>query len=203
MEEDQMEDAQIASKKLEILRRAYDSFYDGGFHATGIDAVMADTGISKRTLYKYFNSKEDLIEAVLGYYQTRISEDLFQAVKVVGGDPRDQILTFFDIREQLITSRPLRGCLGIKASQEYIGKHEGIAASGQAIAEFVEGNFVRLCREAGFEKAETLGKEITILFQGAILLAQVYGSPSPLETAKAAAIALMNNADPKRQRTAS
>jgi AcrR family transcriptional regulator len=198
-----MQDARIKEdKKLDIVKRAYNSFYDGGFHATGVDAVMADSGISKRTLYKYFGSKEDLIQAVLDYYATQISEELFSAAQAASDDPRAQILAFFDIREQLIVSRPIRGCLGIKASQEYVGKHNGIAASGKAFAEFVEGNFVRLCGEAGFEKPGQLGKEITILFQGAVLLAQVYGNPSPFETAKVATLALMAIADPAKTRSA-
>ncbi len=184
----------MSDKKLQIVKRAYDRFYDGGFHATGVDAVMASTGISKRTLYKYFGSKEELIEAVLDYYGSQIGQALFAPAQFSSDDPRDQIRAFFDIREEMIADSPIRGCLGIKASQEYVGKHDGIAARGRAFALFVERTFIRLCQEALFDEPVRLGKEITILFQGAVLLAQVYGDPAPFATAKAAVEALMTKA---------
>ena len=56
--------AQLEGKKLEIVKYAFDRFYEAGFHATGMEAALVGSGISKRTLYKYFPSKEDLIEVV-------------------------------------------------------------------------------------------------------------------------------------------
>jgi AcrR family transcriptional regulator len=40
-------------------------FYRDGYHATGIDRILADAGVAKMTLYKHFRSKEELILAVL------------------------------------------------------------------------------------------------------------------------------------------
>jgi AcrR family transcriptional regulator len=57
-------DAQAEDKRLEIVKWVFDRFYEGGFYVTGIDTAMAGSGISKRTLYKYFPSKEQLIAAV-------------------------------------------------------------------------------------------------------------------------------------------
>src|SRR5271154_468191 len=48
------QNVEIEDKKLEIVRYAFDRFYEGGFHATGMEAALAGSGISKRTLYKYF-----------------------------------------------------------------------------------------------------------------------------------------------------
>lgn len=189
-----MQLGRMSEKKLEIVKRAYDRFYDGGFHATGVDAVMADTGISKRTLYKYFGSKEELIEAVLDYYGVEISKALFGPAQSASERPREQILALFDTRELMISDSPVRGCLGIKASQEYVGKHQGIAERGKAFALYVEGKFVEICGAAGFPDPEKLGKQITTLFQGAVLLSQVYGDPSPFVTAKEAVIVLMDDA---------
>src|ERR1700754_1676102 len=124
-------DAQFEDKKLEIVKWAFDRFYEGGFHATGVDTMMADSGISKRTLYKYFPSKEELIEAVLDYYGAGIVHELFDPAMAVSDDPREQILAFFDIRKAMVEETPTRGCLAVKASQEYVGKHEGIAALGK------------------------------------------------------------------------
>ncbi len=90
--------AQAEEKKREIVKWAFDRFYEGGFHATGIDTAMAGSGISKRTLYKYFSSKEELIEAVLVHYGEFIMHELFDPVAAIK-DPRKQIMAFFDARE--------------------------------------------------------------------------------------------------------
>src|ERR1700747_1366492 len=119
-EGDEMEQGtEIEGKKLDIVKYAFDRFYDAGFHATGMEAALAGSGISKRTLYKYFPSKEDLIKAVLQIYSEGIVHALFDPVESIS-DPREQIVAFFDV--QRITGRMLtRGCLGMKAAQEYAG----------------------------------------------------------------------------------
>ncbi|MDR7142246.1 TetR/AcrR family transcriptional regulator [Rhizobium sp. BE258] len=185
--------APIPAKKLEILKLAFDRFYDGGFHATGIDTVMAESGISKRTLYKYFASKEDLIEAVLDYYGEGIADAYFAPAMATDGDPRQQILACFDSRRmQLEADR--RGCLGIKASQEYAGKHEGIAARGERLGLHVEQRFIGMCGRLGVADPEGLGKQIAILFQGALLMSQVCRNPAPFASAKAAVETLLQSA---------
>ena len=49
----------------EILAAALASFAERGFAATRLDDVAARAGISKGTLYLYFNGKEELFEAVV------------------------------------------------------------------------------------------------------------------------------------------
>ena len=181
------------SKKDEILKLAFDRFYDGGFRATGIDTVMAESGISKRTLYKYFPSKEDLIEAVLDYYAEGIANAYFEQAIAASSDPRQQILACFDSRRMMLEA-DRRGCLGIKASQEYAGKHEGIAARGERLGFHVEKRFIEMCRWLKVAEPERLGKQITILFQGALLLSQVYRDPVPFVSAKAAVEILLDDA---------
>ena len=54
-----------ASRRDHLVDRAADLFYREGFHATGIDRVLAEAGVAKMTLYKHFGSKEALILATL------------------------------------------------------------------------------------------------------------------------------------------
>ncbi|MBM7049292.1 TetR/AcrR family transcriptional regulator [Rhizobium lusitanum] len=90
---------------------------------------MGGSGISKRTLYKYFPSKEDLIEAVLQLYSEHVVDEMFGPVAAIE-DPRERIVEFFDVNK--IDGRMLtRGCLGMKAAQEYAGKNGRIAEFGQ------------------------------------------------------------------------
>ena len=186
-------DVQAEDKKLEIVKWAFDRFYEGGFHATGIDTAMAGSGISKRTLYKYFPSKEELIAAVLVHYGEFIMHELFDPVAAIK-DPRKQIIAFFDVRRTMLDENPTRGCLAIKACQEYLGKHEGIVALGRSSTLNVEERFVELCKCAGFAQPAALGKQINVLFQGALLLAHISGESSSFVSAKAAVSTMLEQA---------
>jgi AcrR family transcriptional regulator len=180
-------------KRLEIVKWAFNRFYDGGFHATGIDVAMSGSGISKRTLYKYFSSKEELIVAVLTHYAEFIMHELFDPVAAIK-DPRKQIIALFDNRRTMIDKNPTRGCLGIKASQEYLGKHKDIVALGRNAASNLEEQLIELCKRAGLAQSGRLGKQINVLFQGALLLAHVSGDSSPFVSAKAAVSTLLEQA---------
>jgi AcrR family transcriptional regulator len=183
---------EIEGKKLEIVKYAFDRFYDAGFHATGMEAALAGSGISKRTLYKYFPSKEDLIEAVLQLYSEGVVHELFDPVAHIS-DPREQILEFFDVRK--VTGRMLtRGCLGAKAAQEYAGKHERIVELGIAASSRGEVKFLELCKRAGFAKPQRLAKQLNLLLQGALALSHASGETSAFLLAKDVASVVLENA---------
>jgi AcrR family transcriptional regulator len=184
--------AEIEGKKLEIVKYAFDRFYEAGFHATGMEAALAGSGISKRTLYKYFPSKEDLIEAVLQLYGQGVVQELFDPVAHIG-DPREQIIAFFDVRK--VTGRMLtRGCLGAKAAQEYAGKNAGIVELGIAASSRGEVKFLELCKRAGFARPLRLARQLNLLLQGALSLSHASGETSAFLLAKDVASALLENA---------
>ena len=171
-------------KKQEIVDRALASFQAGGFHATGVDTVMADTGISKRTLYKYFPSKEDLIEAVLDQYGCNVDAALFAPAMARDKAPRAQILAVFDVRREAMVAGNYQGCLAMKAAQEYVGKHDGITARGRASALYVEQRFAELCVAADLPDADALARQINVIFQGAVLTSQMRRDSVAFESAK-------------------
>lgn len=178
--------AATSLKRQEIVDQAYRLFYDGGFHATGVDAVMADTGISKRTLYKYFPSKEHLIEAVLDKYAGDVDRFLFQPALARSDDPRGQIRAIFDVRREAMDGNGFLGCLAAKAAGEYTGKHAGITATGVQSSLYIERRFVTLCEKAGMTDAALRGRQITLLFQGAIQTSQLRGTTETFDAAKQA-----------------
>jgi AcrR family transcriptional regulator len=186
-------------KKLEIVKFALDRFYEGGFHATGMEAALAGSGISKRTIYKYFPSKEDLIEAVLQLYSEGVVHELFDPVANIT-DPREQIIAFFDVRK--VTGRMLtRGCLGMKAAQEYAGKHEGIVGLGRSAGSLGESKFLELCKRANFAEPARLAHQLNLVFQGALALSQASGDTSPFLLAKGVASTILENATMARRKS--
>jgi AcrR family transcriptional regulator len=200
-EDDAMsEDVELEGKKLEIVKYAFDRFYEGGFHATGMEAALAGSGISKRTIYKYFPSKEDLIEAVLHLYNEAVVRELFDPVANIT-DPHEKIVAFFDVRKT--TGRMLtRGCLGMKAAQEYAGKHDGIVELGRNASFRGESKFLELCKRAGFAEPARLAKQLNLILQGALVLSHASGDTSPFLLAKDAASAILEKAAAARRKSA-
>lgn len=173
-------------KKQEILDQAQRLFWESGFHATGVDTVLADTGISKRTLYKYFPSKEHLIEAVLAQYGSAVEGSLFAPAMARSDDPRQQILAIFDVRREMMEASCHQGCLAMKAGLEYIGKHKGIEETSRQSSLHVEARFVALCRAGGVKNAEEAGCQVNLLLQGAVLTSQTRRETGVFDAAKAA-----------------
>src|SRR5207342_2211229 len=93
--------------KERILETADKLFYLQGIRAIGVDTIASEIGISKRTLYNHFPSKDTLIMAYLErrFVQPRPSEK----------PPAEQILASFDSRERRFTAKDFRGCPFVNA----------------------------------------------------------------------------------------
>ena len=103
-------DAARQAMKDRILETTDRLFYGQGIRAVGVDTIAAEIGISKRTLYNYFPSKDALIVA----YLTR------RAVprSVSDRPPLEQILGVFDWLERWFASKAFRGCPFVNAVAE-------------------------------------------------------------------------------------
>src|ERR1700723_3378091 len=85
-----------------ILETADRLFYGQGIRAVGVDTIAAEIGISKRTLYNYYPSKDELIAA---YLSRRFIPLLLSDVP-----PAEQILGAFDRLERSFGTKAFRGC---------------------------------------------------------------------------------------------
>ena len=98
------------SMKERILETADRLFYLKGIRAIGVDTIAAEIGISKRTLYNHFPSKDALISAYLERrFVQRPSSDK---------SPVEQILGVFDSLERRFASKDFRGCPFVNAVAE-------------------------------------------------------------------------------------
>ena len=171
-------------KRDEIVKTAFDSFYQNGFHATGVDAVMADSGISKRTIYKYFRSKEELVAATLNYYETvifgRIPEELAKRSK----DPKKQILALFDLKAEEFDRQDFNGCLAINAKIEFEGADSDIETACSHFYTKLENYVAKLCAEANIKSPKTLARQIVTLFAGSVVMGQMHRDSDAPHVAK-------------------
>src|ERR1700682_2435325 len=91
-----------ATMQDRILETADRLFYGQGIRAVGVETIAAEAGISKRTLYNHFPSKDALI---VGYLLRR-----FAPLRESERQPADQILGEFDRLERGFKSKGFRGC---------------------------------------------------------------------------------------------
>src|SRR5262245_64974284 len=93
-----------------ILDTADRLFYRQGIRVIGVDTVAAEIGISKRTLYNYFPSKDDLIVAYLARrLKPAPASDLA---------PAEQILGNFERLQRTFSDGVFRGCPFVNAVAE-------------------------------------------------------------------------------------
>src|SRR3954451_418097 len=89
------------SMKELILETADRLFYEQGIRAVGVDTIAAEAGVSKRTLYNHYRTKDDLIAA---YLTAR-----FKHMEPSDAPAREQILAYFDRLEKMMTGGGFRG----------------------------------------------------------------------------------------------
>lgn len=181
------------TKKDEIVQTAFGVFYKYGFHATGMDKLLANSGISKRTLYKYFRSKEELIQAAIGYYRQITFDAIASELERRGGDAKAKILAIFDLRREALEAGDFSGCFAINAGLEYVGKHPEIENTCADFTRSLENFLADLCRETGYPNPKLMARQITVLLQGTIVYGQSQHDPNVADAAKSLVETLLNS----------
>jgi AcrR family transcriptional regulator len=172
--------------KERILKTADRLFYLQGIRAIGVDTIAAEIGISKRTLYNHFPSKDALISAYLAR----------RFVKVPPSDkpPAEQILSTFDSLERRFASRDFRGCPFVNAVAELGAEDRSVKKIAVAFKESRRLWFRDLLVRLGVADAEELATQLSLLVDGSIAQDLVRDDPAMARAAKEAARVLLANA---------
>src|SRR5689334_7254448 len=91
-----------------ILDVASELFYARGIHAVGVDTIAAESGVTKRTLYDRFGSKDELVAAYLRARDARWRALVVATVDAADG-PWGRVLAPFDVLEDWVAGAG-RGC---------------------------------------------------------------------------------------------
>lgn len=187
------------SRRDDLIDTALRLFYTHGFHATGIDKILAESGVAKMTLYKHFRSKDDLVLAALQRRDEQFRTWLMNAMEQAAPDPRGRLLALFDALDDWFNERAIpvigfHGCAFIKAASEYDAPdhpvHLACAEHKRLIVDYLS----ELAGAAGAGDPKALAEQLALLKEGAIVTAQVRGMSDAAQQAKPIAQALINGA---------
>ncbi len=169
-----------------ILAAADKLFYEQGIRAVGVDTIAAEAGVSKRTLYNYYPTKDDLIAAYL--------TGRFKQIAPSDAPAREQILAYFDRIAAMVADGSFRGCPYVNAVTE-IGdrKHAAVALAVQ-FKEQRRQWYRALLERLQARDPETLATQLQLLVEGALVTALVRGDPGAARAARAAAEVLLDAA---------
>lgn len=156
-----------------ILDAASELFYRHGIHAMGVDAIAAESGVTKRTLYNRFGSKDQLVTCYLKQRHDRWWNRLEDRL-ATAGQPR--ALAIFDAYVYDAPSID-RGCAFINAAAELPLDHPGHAvirahkkAVVQRMAEVVAEDNPQLADPAA------MAEHLFLILEGAVAQRGIDGS---------------------------
>jgi AcrR family transcriptional regulator len=177
-------DPELVERLLDV---ATDLFYRHGIRAVGVDEIAERSGVAKRSLYRHFRKKDDLIAAVIRRRDQRWRNEFFAAVRASSTSPKARILAAFDLLGETCRSKGFRGCPFINAAIELADArhagHAAVAENKRATHAF----FVELLRDAGVASPDAVGDEFMLLFNGALVNCALESDDTPSRRAKEAA----------------
>ncbi len=176
-----------------ILETANRLFYADGIRATGVDAIAEGAGVTKRTLYYHFRSKDDLIEAYL-VARDQPNLDAFRKwFDAAEGDISDKIGAVFDGIARATRHPKWRGCGFLRTAGELanLPGHPAIKA-GAAHKKRIEAWLAGELADRGSNSPDSLARQLVLLIDGAFSSMLVHHDPAYVTEAGAAARALVS-----------
>ncbi len=182
------------SARERILDTASELFYRDGYHAVGIDTIVARSGVAKMTLYRHFPSKDDLIAAYLERADAEFWDWLDSEIATID-DPKAKLVAAFDATARLATSARCLGCTFQAAASEFPEPdhpgHEVALAHKRRVLD----RFADLARRAGLHEPDELAAQLLLLMDGAWVAARMFGPANHASSVSAATRTLIDAHD--------
>ncbi len=168
-----------ANTRERLIHRALDLFYSHGFHAVGLDRILAEVGVTKTTFYNHFESRDDLIiEAIrrsdeweMAFFSARVRE-------LAGDDGRQMLLAMFDVLDEFFNEPQYSGCIFINACSEFPSRADPVHQAAAQHYHSVKRAVVELAEAAGAEDVPALAEKLSLLMEGAVAHHHITGDGS-------------------------
>jgi AcrR family transcriptional regulator len=165
--------------RARILATARNLFYRDGIRAVGVEAIAAEAGTNKMTLYRNFGSKEELIAEYLRGEVEAVEAHWDSLVARYPNNPKALILLWLKEVGALMIRPESRGCPMVNAAIEL----PDAAHPGRKVIEqhkfAMRDRLAAACRKAGLAHPELLADQIHMLVEGAGVCLQSVGPEGP------------------------
>ncbi|MBR0554406.1 helix-turn-helix transcriptional regulator [Ciceribacter sp. L1K23] len=175
-----------------IIAAAETLFYEHGLRSVGVDAIAERAGVTKRTLYNHFQSKDALITA---YLEARDSATVERYRTWLGGPTRplpERVEAMFAALAEHARNPRWRGCGFTRAAVELAGQpgHPAVLMAARHKKRFVAWLEQEL-GAGGASDPRTLALHLAMMIEGAIAYMLIHGDTSYALSAGEAAASLV------------
>jgi|SRR5215468_5446997 len=154
--------------RKQIVAAADELFYSQGLHAVSVDAIADKAGVTKKTFYNHFKSKDDLIGSYLEA-RDRPTIDRFKEWAGNEGSVADRMVRFFSKLASASQGPRWNGCGFMRATAEFANMqgHPAITTARVHKAR-CEQWLLNMVTEEGHADAETIARALMVLIDGAV-----------------------------------
>ncbi len=162
-----------------------------GVNATGVDAIAKRTGVTKRTLYQHFPSKDALVAEALADRSTEWHAGLVAAICTLADDPAGQLLAMFEVIGQRAAKPDFRGCEFVNAAADLPDRHHPARAVASHHKRALLDLIAQRVAQLGVADPDGLARQLKLLLEGAVATALVDPGPQAARDARDAAATLL------------
>lgn len=142
-------------------------FCKHGYNAVGLDQIITQAGTTKTTFYNHFESKDELILAVVRQ-RDRWWRGMFddETARRAGPDPIARLRAVFDLLRDYFANDDFRGCMFINAATEFSSPHDPTHQAAKANVDAIRAAIADLADEAGIEDPEGFADKFNLIIEG-------------------------------------
>lgn len=181
-----------------IIAAAARLFYNEGIRAASVDAIAEKAGVTKKTLYYHFRSKDELIAAYLESRDQPTLELYAHWFEATPGSAADKIRGLFAEFGRSADTPKWKGC-GFQRTAAELANTPGHPAlkAGAAHKKRFEAWLANALAHQGAGNAAAVARSIVVLLDGAAAVMLVHRDPAYVEAAGVAAASLIKPAGAK------
>lgn len=187
-----MATSESSAARQQILETALQLFYQKGTQNVGINEVVAKSGVAKRTLYRHFSSKDDLILKVIQHRAKEWIGWFEEAATNEGTTAKEQLLGSFDVLQGWYSAPDFRGCPFINVVLEIADASHPAHEVSVQLRESIRTYVMKLASEAGVRNPDLFSQQYLLLIGGTSLMATIEGNPVGAQYARDALSVLID-----------
>jgi AcrR family transcriptional regulator len=180
-------------KARAVLAAAEELFYAHGIHAVGVDLIAERAGVTKKTLYDRFGSKERLVVEYLRGRDARWRAFLAPLLDAAGEDPSARLHTIFDASARWAAANSGKGCCMINAHAEISDPaHPAYRVIVEQKAWMLD-LFTTIAAGAEVTDPPSTGRTVMLLHEGALVSDGMHVFEAPYAQARDVAVRLLES----------